>query len=52
MSDLDATDDGLDRLDLGVEFDPPPPRDWAERGLVCGCVIHDERGLNSEAARS
>jgi hypothetical protein len=52
MSDSDATYDGLDRLDLEVEFDPPPPRDWAEYGIVCGCVIPSERGLTSEAAQS
>jgi hypothetical protein len=37
MSDLDVTDDGLDRLDLEIEF---------------GCVIPGERGLTSEAAQS
>jgi hypothetical protein len=52
MSDSDSTDDGPDRLDLEVEFDPPPPRDWAEHGLVCGCAIPSERGLTSEAAQS
>jgi len=37
MSDLDATDDGLDRLDLGIEPDRVDLGDVVGPGCICGC---------------